>query len=310
MKNLSKKALALVLALALMAALALAAFAKPRQCEEKLFFQSGDYSICYEVVPAKGEQVGRIFFLHGMVSSTVYWEELAGLFSQAGYMCAMMDFPGFGYSTRESRDITPKDREEIAAELMEFLAPGGAWIVAGHSMGGGVALNLVLLYPEKVSALLLYAAAGGGGGPPGGMAGLDPELMGRIMTPLLRPLLFMPLVVHLLAGAANADLRYGMRYDIGKIVDPLKLPGTVKSLFYMSQRSMGTDLEAAALLEIPILLLWAENDYVVSGAMAESLTAALPNAQVQTMRGGHMFTEQFSQEVFERSMAFLGGHGL
>ena len=307
MRNFCKKSLSLVLAFALAAALAVTASAKPsRGCEEKTFFQSGDYSICYQVIPAKGEQVGRIFFLHGMVSSTVYWEELARLFSQAGYLCAMMDFPGFGYSTRESKGVTPKDREEIAAELMEEIAPGEAWIVAGHSMGGGVALNIALRYPEKVSALLLYAAAAGGG-PPGGMPGLDPELMGCLMTPLLRPLLFMPLAVHLLAAAANADFCYGMQYDISKIVDPLKLPGTVKSLFYMSQRSNPVDLEAAAKLEIPILLLWAEKDYVVSGEMADSLTAALPGAQAQTMRGGHMFTEQFAQEAFERSLAFLKG---
>ena len=310
MRYFFKKALVLLLTLALAAGLALTASAKqPRNCgcEEKTFFRTGDYDIHYRVVPAKGKQVGRIFFIHGMVSSTVYWEELAGLFSEAGYLCAMIDLPGFGYSTREAAGVTPKPREEIAAELMEKLAPGEAWIVAGHSMGGGVALNIAVNHPDKVSALLLYAAAaGGGGGPTGGLPGLNPELMGCLATPLLRPLLYMDPVVYLLAAAANADLCYGLRYDIGKIVDPLKLPGTVKSIFYMSQRAAPVDLEAAARLDIPILLLWAENDCIVTADAGAALTAALPNAQAQTMRGGHMFTEQFSPEVFERSMAFLG----
>ena len=133
------------------------------------------------------------------------------------------------------------------------------------------------------------------------------DTRGRLMTLLLRPLLYMKPVVHLLAAAANADLRYGLRYDISKIVDPLKLPGTVTSILYMSQRTTPVDLEAAAKLDIPILLLWAEKDYIVTGQMAESLTAALPQAQSQTMRGGHMFTEQFPAEAFERSMAFLKG---
>ena len=303
-----KKALALALALALAAGLVLTAFAA-QPFAEKQFFQTGDYSICYRVVPAKGEQVGRVFFIHGMVSSTVYWEELAGLFSQAGYLCAMIDLPGFGYSTREAAGITPIAREEIAAQLMEQLAPGGSWIVAGHSMGGGVALNMAVMYPEKVSALLLYAAAAGGGGGHGGssmLSGLPTETAGRIMTMLLRPLLYMRPVVHLLAAAANADLRYGLQYDISKIVDPLKLPGTVTSILYMSQRATPVDLEAAAKLDIPILLLWAEKDYIVGEQMAAGLTAALPQARPQTMRGGHMFTEQFPQEAFERSMAFLG----
>jgi len=308
MRYIRKKVFALLLALALAAGLVLPAFAA-QPFAEKQFFQTDDYNICYRVVPAKGEQAGRVFFIHGMVSSTIYWEALAGLFSDAGYMCAMIDLPGFGYSTRESKDVTPKPREEIAMELMELLAPGEAWIVAGHSMGGGVALNMAIMYPEKVEALLLYAAAGGGGGGHGGggmLSSLSTETAGCVMTILLKPLLYMRPVVKLLAAVANADLCYGLKYDIGKIVDPLKLPGTVTSILYMSQRTTPLDLEAAGRLVIPILLLWAEKDYIVTGQMAESLTAALPRAQSQTMRGGHMFTEQFPEEAFERSMAFLG----
>jgi alpha-beta hydrolase superfamily lysophospholipase len=307
MTNFRKKVLAPLLALALAAGLAMPAAAQP--FAEKQFFQAGDYNICYRVVPARGEQVGRVFFIHGMVSSTVYWEELAGLFSEAGYMCAMIDLPGFGYSTRESKDVTPKPREEIAAELMEFLAPGEKWVVAGHSMGGGVALNMAVAVPDKVEALLLYAPAAGGGGPMGAngmLGGLPTEFAGRVLTVLLKPLLYMGPVVRLLAAAANADLCYGLRYDIGKIVDPLKLPGTVTSILYMSQRSTPADLEAAAKLDIPVLLLWGEKDYIVTGQMAESLAAALPRAVSQTMQGGHMFAEQYAAEAFGRSMAFLG----
>ena len=302
MRYFCKKAPALLLALALAATLAMTAFA-----DEKTYFRTGDYDIHYRVVPAKGAQVGRVFFIHGMVSSTVYWEELAGLFSEAGYLCAMVDLPGFGYSTREAKDITPKPREEICMELMEKLAPGEAWVVAGHSMGGGVALNMASLYPDKVSSLLLYAPAGGGG--PGGgsglMGALPTELMGGIMTVFLKPLLYMKPVVKLLAAAANADLRYGLRYDVGKIIDPLKLPGTVKSILYMSERSMPVDLEIAAKPTIPMLIIWAEKDYVVT---SQALSDALPQAETQTMRGGHMFTEQYAAEAFERSMVFLAKH--
>jgi len=297
-----KKVFSLLLTLALMIPPAFTASAKQCcDCEEKTFFHTGDYDIHYQVVPAQGKQAGRVFFLHGIFSSTVYWDELARLFSEAGYMCAMMDFPGFGYSTREAKGVAPKPREEIAAQLMEALAPGQKWIVAGHSMGGGVALNIAVMYPEKVSALLLYAAAAGGGG----LMDIDPELMGCLAAPLLRPLLYMDPVVRLLAAAANADLCYGLRYDTAKIVDPLKLPGTVKSIFYMARRAAPVDLEAAARLDIPILLIWGAKDYVISAKMAGNLTAALPRATVQTMYGGHMFTEQFPQEAFERSMVFL-----
>jgi len=299
-----KKILALVLACAMIATLAISASAQ-KEFAEKQWFEIGDYTICYRVVPAQGEETGRIFFIHGMVSSTIYWDSLSALFSQAGYLSAMIDLPGFGYSTRESKDITPITREIIIAELMEEIAPGEAWIVAGHSMGGGVALNMAVIFPEKVSALLLYAPAGGGGhGPPGGgwMAGISPELAGCVMNLLLRPLLYMHPVVRLLAGIANADLCYGLTYDIDRIVKPLKLPGTVQSLFYMSQRATPVDLVAAAQLTVPILIIWAQRDYIVT---SQALSGALPWAETQIMHGGHMMTEQFPEEAFERSIAFL-----
>jgi pimeloyl-ACP methyl ester carboxylesterase len=306
MRDLSKRAFALLLALALAAGLAPSACARKQPLDEKQWFETGDYTICYRVLPAKGEPVGRIFFLHGFASSSLYWEELAGLFSEAGYLCVMMDLPGFGYSTREAKNITPEDREEIAAQLMEVLAPGEAWIVAGHSMGGGVALNIALLYPQKVSALLLYAPTAGDGPASGKLVSAFAEPAGCIMTMLLTPLLYMDPAVRLLAAAANADLCYGLRYDTGRIVEPLKLPGTVKSLLYMTQRARPVDLDAASRLDIPILLLWAEKDYILSAQIERDMTAALPQAAAQTVRGGHMFVEQYAAETFERSVAFLG----
>lgn len=308
MRTICKKTLALLLALAMLAGLSLSVSARGCGCEDAalLWFQSGDYDISYRVAEAVGEEVGRIFFLHGFVSSSVYWDGLAALFSEAGYRCVMMDLPGFGYSTRESKDITAKYREDIAAELMEALAPGEAWMVAGHSMGGSVALNLAARYPEKVSELLLLAPAlGSAAGAV--MPEFVTELLGGVMTLLLRPLLYITPAVKLLAAAANADLCYGLQYDTRRITDPLKLPGTVKSILYMSQRTMAVDVEGLADLTLPILVIWGESDYVISADMTESLRAALPQAQHQSLPGGHMFSEQYPAEVFARAMAFLEG---
>ena len=274
---------------------------------EKKWFHTGGYDICYRVIPARGGQIGRIFFIHGFISSSLYWEQLAGLFSGAGYLCAMLDLPGFGDSTREARHVPPKHREEIAAQLMEKLAPGEFWIVAGHSMGGGVAVNLAVMYPEKVSSLLLYA--------PGSVAGGlgEDTLMRYLAEPagvalhiLMAPLLYLKPLSRLLFALGNADLQYARGYDIQRVMVPLKLPGTVRSLMYMVQRAKPTDYAASARLEIPILVIWAEKEYVLLPRMVKNMKAGLRQAAAQTMHGGHMFAEQYARETFERSMAFLG----
>ena len=270
------------------------------------WFRTGGYDICYRVIPAAGEQVGRIFLIHGFISSSLYFEQLAGRFSRAGYLCAMPDLPGFGSSTREAAHVPAKPREEIAAELMELLAPGEPWIVAGHSMGGGIAVNMAVLYPEKVTSLLLYA--------PGSFAGGlgEDTLMRYLAEPasvalylLTAPLLYLEPVARLLFALANDNLHYAKGFDLNRVTVPLKLAGTVRSLMYMVQRAKTTDYEAAARLEIPILVIWAKREFVLTPGMAKRMRAALPRAAAQTMRGGHMFSEQHAAETFERSITFL-----
>jgi len=218
----------------------------------------------------------------------------------------MFDLPGFGSSTREAAHVPAKPREEIAAELMERLAPGEPWIVAGHSMGGGVAVNMAVLYPEKVASLLLYAPGSfaGGLGEDTPMRYLA-EPAGAALYILLAPLLFVEPLARLLFALGNADLQYAKGYELRRVTVPLKLAGTVRSLMYMVQRAKTTDYAAATRLEIPILVIWAEKEFVLTPGMAKRMRAALPQAAAQTMRGGHMFSEQYAAETFERSIAFL-----
>ena len=82
------------------------------------FFEYGDYDIHYRVIPAKGEQKGRIMMLHGFLCSTFAWRNMAANLSEAGYECVLADLPNFGFSTRESDDITVVDREIIVTDLM------------------------------------------------------------------------------------------------------------------------------------------------------------------------------------------------
>ena len=302
MRKFCRRALALVPAFALTAALATPALAGP--FDEKRWLKTGDYDILYRVIPAEGAQIGRIFFIHGILSSTLYWEELAGMFSQAGYTCAMLDLPTFGESTRESKDVAPKDREEIIAELMEHLAPGERWIVAGHSMGGGVALNVAIMYPEKVSALLLYA-------PAAVRIPIDDRILrriadpvGRALDPFIRPVLYVDPLIRLFAAIPFADLRFAWNYDISRVSDSLKLPGTLAGILHMAYRAAVPAMEDIARLELPILMLKAKSEYIVPASMQPD-AAMPPQTVTHVMKGGHQFSEQYAAETFEKSMEFL-----
>ena len=59
--------------------------------EDSRFFEYGDYSIHYRVLPAEGEFKGRVMMLHGFVCSTYSWRNLAPLLAEAGYEVVLAD---------------------------------------------------------------------------------------------------------------------------------------------------------------------------------------------------------------------------
>ncbi|MFT3816411.1 MAG: alpha/beta hydrolase [Rubrivivax sp.] len=70
-----------------------------------------------------------------------------------------VDLPGFGYSSMSSARLSPT---QFARVLDRLLAREGRgpWTVAGHSMGGAVALRLAAESPGRVSSLVLVDVAG------------------------------------------------------------------------------------------------------------------------------------------------------
>jgi pimeloyl-ACP methyl ester carboxylesterase len=116
--------------------------------ENSAFFSFGGYDIHYRVFEAQGAEKGRILMIHGFLSNTITWEPMVDGLTAAGYTCVLADMPTFGYSTKESAQVSPIPREDLAVELMRSIAPLDTWILAGHSMGGGISMNIATAHPK------------------------------------------------------------------------------------------------------------------------------------------------------------------
>lgn len=116
----------------------------------KSLFQSGEASICYEVV-GKGPAV---VLVHEGIADRRMWEPQVGPFSAAGYQVVRYDLRGYGEST-----LPPGPFSHMAdlRGLLEHLEIERAR-VAGVSVGGRVALELALAHPELVEALMVVGA--------------------------------------------------------------------------------------------------------------------------------------------------------
>ncbi len=272
--------------------------------EDSRYFEYGDYDIHYRVIPAKGEQKGRIMMLHGFLCSTYAWRNMADILSAEGYECVLADLPNFGFSTRETEDMTVVDREILIAELMKSIAPMDEWIVAGHSMGGGVAVNIAI--QNDVESLLLYCPA-----PqsefPAAMEGLITSApMKFIMNTFLKYGTKLDFVVKLVIYFATMDWDFAMNYDVSGVTDAVQYDGFGAGMCEMMYNVKATDLENASKIACPVLLCQASDDIILNAAMKEQMNSTFPNATTHTVEGGgHQCIENRAEELCKITLDFL-----
>jgi len=99
-----------------------------------------------------------IIFIHGLGSYLPAWkknvEEL-----RKSYRCIAIDLPGYGKSSKLPHDGSMTYYADIVNLFVKKLDLGQVYL-AGHSMGGQIAMVTALYYPEIVKGLVLVAPAG------------------------------------------------------------------------------------------------------------------------------------------------------
>ena len=125
--------------------------------ENSQYWVCGDYAIHYRVDKAAGKEKGKVFVLHGFWMNTMFYDELVEKLNAKGYTVYRADMPSFGYSTRETKGIDYVPTKDVIAKMIADLDDGKGFILYGHSMGGSVAMEVALLAPKHVEALVLNA---------------------------------------------------------------------------------------------------------------------------------------------------------
>ncbi len=289
-----KKLTALLLALIMTFSLTVTAFAadtEEKPFESSSFYTSGDYTIHYRSFEPDGKVKGQIFLLHGFCLSTVSLEGVAAEYAKAGYRVVLADAPNFGYSSRENTEMELIDRETVLYGLIESL--GGKWIVGGHSMGGGIAINLATDHPETFTGAILFAPQTSSEA-----NGVTAMLMRSgfaqtMYTLVLKIALMFPSIVRSLVEMSFSDKEFADDYDLSRITAPFTREGSGAGVAIMASHARGSDLEAFSKLEIPCVILTAKDDRV---ANADNLQAIIDNAPEGTvvekdLEGGHMMME-------------------
>lgn len=268
------------------------------------YYEEGEYSIHYTVVPAEGEFKGRIMFIHGFLYSGTTWNGMAEIMSAEGYDCYLIDLPNFGYSTRETADTQLIAREDLVVSFMETIAPTSEWIVAGHSMGGGVSMNIAC--ENELEALMLFCPSTiytQGNSMLSSLATND--FVSKLMDGIFKAVLSSDIIVKAAVYMTTGDMEYAKSYDASLLADPLMIPGTGAGMLLASANAKNTDMEALSAIDTPTLLVWANGDNVISADIVDEVTAALPDAELQNVDGSHIVIETNPDTLAQISLTFL-----
>ncbi|MCH5197491.1 MAG: alpha/beta hydrolase [Oscillospiraceae bacterium] len=284
---------------------AFAADDKPFENSE--FYTVGDYTIHYRVFEAENK-IGQIFMIHGFALSSYCFQPLAERLSAEGYTCVVVDLPDFGYSTRETEETELLPREDILYSLMTSLS-NDPWYVAGHSMGGFIAIALAQKYPDAVKNLLLYGTSGNDGTASAMQKITGNSVLVNFMGKMMELMGKMNILVRLLLLAATEDLKFTMDYDISYITDPYYISGTGKGVIINFSMIPATNYETFSSLA-PVLYVNAANDAVISKNAINKLSGYLPegSSNITLTSGGHLFIECRAEKTAQVTLEFLSAH--
>src|SRR6476659_9362098 len=99
-----------------------------------------------------------LVLIHGITSSSASWEKvLPGLAER--FTILAPDLLGHGQSDKPSGDYSLGSHACLIRDLMLALGYGPATI-AGHSLGGGIAMQLAYQFPELMQRLVLVSSGG------------------------------------------------------------------------------------------------------------------------------------------------------
>jgi pimeloyl-ACP methyl ester carboxylesterase len=253
--------------------------------------------------------VGRheVILLHGQPGSAADWQQVAARLPDDLHVVAL-DRPGYGASRQAAGGFAFNAR----AVLAELDARGvERAVLAGHSYGGGVALSVAQLAPERVEALVLLASVG-----PDCLTGWD-------------RLLAAPVAGEVCALAAWSLTPWLARARLAGIARRQQQPiaadehvnwqiwgsahhehGPLWRTFLTEQRALVAEVggltAALAAIRQPVLLLADPRDTLIPVRTTLELAAALPDARVQLLgQIGHHLPRRGAGEIAAAIVKFL-----
>lgn len=237
-----------------------------------------------------------VLCVHGQPGSGIDWLPLVKELS-ADHRVVAPDRPGWGSDERAATGLAGNALD--LGSLIESVGLAPPVTVVGHSLGGGIALELALLRPELVGALVLL-----------GSIGME-QALSRFDRLLAVPTVGDPVIRAGLA-ATRTGVRAGRRLTqsprasavVGRAnrfpsvralvwLEAQALGGRARASFLVEQRALIDDTPAIqrglSHLDLPTAVVHGTADHVVPLTAARLLAERIPGAELVWLKGaGHL----------------------
>lgn len=237
-----------------------------------------------------------IVLLHGITGSSAQWVPVMDVLRDRFTLFAP-DLLGHGESAKPRGDYSLGAYASGIRDLLIGLDAERATVV-GHSLGGGIAMQLAYQYPERCGRLVLMSSGG----------------IAREVHPLLRAAslpgaeIVLPLITHarlLRVGGAvgralgaiglqtEADILEGARgyaslndrearaaflHTIRAVIDPMGQRISALDRLYLAEA-------------LPSLIIWGENDRIIPADHGEIAHQAMPESRFELIGGAGHFPQ-------------------
>jgi pimeloyl-ACP methyl ester carboxylesterase len=204
-----------------------------------------------------------ILFLHGWGISAEPYQEILELLAQKHPVLAP-DLPSFA---RSSYSQLIPDYESYARLLIQFLDALGLKQVhlAGHSFGGGLAIAIAALFPDRVKSAVLIGSTGI---PTESIPEAVPRRAVEMTVQTFLPRLRLKFWDIPLVFTSN------LLFNTGNVIWALWL-------------SLQADLRPLMpKVKAPCLLIWSDKDITIPLEIAQEMADILPNARLTTVEQG------------------------
>ena len=274
--------------------------------------QPSKSSFDYRGISINYEEQGRgqpLILLHGYGASTYSWRHVLPYFSKS-YRVIAIDLKGFGLSDKPTDgDYSVLEQSRIVYEFIRVHRLENV-ILAGHSLGGAVSLLTYLMQSDQgahhISKLILIDTAS-----------YQQDL------PLFISILRVPVIneLSLFLTSDNFKSRMILRkafFDRSKITEEmvttyganLSLPGASQALIKTAKQMLPSNLEEISerykSIDIPVLLIWGENDEIVPLEVGRKLAGNIPHSKLVVVPNcGHVPQEECPNQAIEAMESFL-----